>query len=160
MLAMRTRSLTVMVAAALCAACGTALLAQAADAQKRHAVARTASSPAAESMSLSAPISRGAPASAPQALQCGWRPANNANAFGYITVAPGYAVNTFNGPDPYCSWAGTVTGKVPVIVHCGWHNYHDNRWYDYFNYAGTSITAWVWDGVVNWRSYGGHAEGC
>lgn len=93
---------------------------------------------------------------------CGWHPANDANAPGYLVNGSGGGAYLFSGPDADCSpiyYPLTFNGDY-VIVHCGADNTRLGIWYDYLTDVTQGVTGWAADGAVNWRPYGGRPDQC
>lgn len=100
----------------------------------------------------------------PNALQCGWTPANDANASGSVdsSLAVGN-IYMFRGPDYGCGHISPDPGAVNgwgITVHCGWYNSNEGLWWDYLTLGlnPTNITGWIPDkDVTRWS---GKPDGC
>ena len=103
-------------------------------------------------------VRAGAVPNVPSALQCGWRPANNANAPGAVDYNSSSSYYMYNGPDYGCgrNESYAVNGD-PVTVHCGWYNYNENMWWDYLYNWVSKTFGWVPNPEVTWE---GNGDGC
>jgi hypothetical protein len=105
-----------------------------------------------------------------EGLQCGWTPANDAQAPGHLRIPNSGEANLDDGPDIGCTpiYSVVVHDDDLVVVHCGWYNWQTDTWYDYLtdysqSWPGSNsdgVIGWLADVRVNWRDYGGRAEGC
>lgn len=99
----------------------------------------------------------------PNALQCGWTPANDANASGSVksSLVVGN-IYMFRGPDYGCGHISPDPGAVNgwgITVHCGWYNSNEGLWWDYLTLGidPAHNMGWIPDKDVTWS---GKADGC